>query len=651
MCGIAGIARRGDAPVSAALLERMAAALHHRGPDGRGTYADGHIGFAHTRLSIIDVEGGAQPMADEDGSYVVVFNGEIFNHRGLRHELELRGHVFHTRSDTEVLVHGYDEWGAGLLDRLNGQFAFAIYDRRRQSVFLARDRFGILPLFYAERDGDLYFGSEIKALLATGEVDRAADPAGLDQVFTFWAARPPRTTFRAVRALEPGCCALWREGRLAQRRYYAVDYSDVQPEGLDALRDLDGAMRAAVWTRLVADVPVGAYLSGGVDSSAVCALASAASLHALRTFSVTFDDPRFDESAYQQTVADALDTRHAVQRIGGADIARVFPDVVRHAETPLLRTAPAPLYLLSQLTRAQGITVVLSGEGADEVFLGYDLFKETAVRQFCTRQPGSATRPRLFDRLYPYLATPGRGNDFWRGFFLSAGAPDDPLFSHLPRFQLTSRIKDFYSPDFRERVAGVDPLAELRDALPRAFARWSPLHRAAYLEFTTLLSPYLLSTQGDRMSMAHGVEARVPFLDHRVVEFAATLPEASKLRGLKEKRILKRWAADLLPPPVTARVKQPYRAPDVPPFFAPEAPDYVRELLEPGALRQSGIWDPAAVAGLVRRCAAGRGMRAWESQALVGILSTALWQREFQTAVPQPTITARHADPPAAAVA
>jgi asparagine synthase (glutamine-hydrolysing) len=340
-----------------------------------------------------------------------------------------------------------------------------------------------------------------------------------------------------------------------------------------------------------------------------------------------------------------------VQRIGGADIARVFPDVVRHAETPLLRTAPAPLFLLSQLTRQHGIKVVLSGEGADEVFLGYDLFKETAVRLFCARQPGSAARPRLLDRLYPYLATSGRGNDFWRGFFLGAGAPDDPLFSHLPRFQLTSRIKDFYSADFRASLDGVDPLAELRDTLPQAFAHWSPLHRAAYLEFTTLLSPYLLSTQGDRMAMAHGVEARVPFLDHRVVEFAAALPEGSKLRGLKEKRILKRWAAGVLPRPVAERVKQPYRAPDVPPFFAAGAPEYVRELLEPGSLAAGGVFDPAAVAGLVRRCAAGMPMRSWESQALVGILSTQLWQREFQAAAPQPMITARRASPPAAAVA
>jgi asparagine synthase (glutamine-hydrolysing) len=563
----------------------------------------------------------------------------------------MRGHAFRTRSDTEVLVHGYHEWGAGLLDRLNGQFAFAIYDRKRQSVFLARDRFGILPLFYAEQNGDLYFGSEIKAILATGEVDRAADPGGLDQVFTFWAARPPRTTFRAVRAIEPGCCALWRDGRLSERRYYSVDYSGVGEEAPESQRDLDGSLKASVWTRLVADVPVGAYLSGGVDSSAICALASAASLHALRTFSVTFDDPRFDESAYQLTVADALDTRHAVQRIGGADIARVFPDVVRHAETPLLRTAPAPLFLLSQLTRQHGIKVVLSGEGADEVFLGYDLFKETAVRLFCARQPGSAARPRLLDRLYPYLATSGRGNDFWRGFFLGAGAPDDPLFSHLPRFQLTSRIKDFYSADFRASLDGVDPLAELRDTLPQAFAHWSPLHRAAYLEFTTLLSPYLLSTQGDRMAMAHGVEARVPFLDHRVVEFAAALPEGSKLRGLKEKRILKRWAAGVLPRPVAERVKQPYRAPDVPPFFAAGAPEYVRELLEPGSLVAGGVFDPAAVAGLVRRCAAGMPMRSWESQALVGILSTQLWQREFQAAAPQPMVTARRASPPAAAVA
>src|SRR5216117_3580438 len=567
MCGLAGVARQRPRGVSAELLERMAAAIRHRGPDGFGLHADDRIGLAHVRLSVIDVAGGAQPMTNEDGDVRVVYNGEIYNYLELRHELEVRGHVFRTRSDTEVLVHGYEQWGEGLLERLNGQFAFVLHDRRTASLFLARDRFGILPLYYGERGGDLYFGSEVKALLASGELPRALDPAGLDEVFTFWAARPPRTPFRGIRALEPGCWARWREGTLSIGRYYALDYSGAAAEPADALEALDELLHSGVRLRMRADVPVGGYLSGGLDSSIVCALAAQASPYDLRTFSVTFDDPQLDESVFQQAVAGQLRSRHVVQRIGAGDIARVFPEVVRHAETPLLRTAPAPLYLLSRIVREHGIKVVLTGEGSDEVFLGYDLFKEAVIRLLCWRRPAS----RVLDGLYPGIAPASGKGDFWRGYFMTAGSPDDPLFSHLPRFQLTARIKDFYAAEFRAGLGPFDPLAELRARLPAGFRAWSPLARAAYLEITTLLSSYLLSSQGDRMAMAHGVEARVPYLDHRLFEFAAALPARSKLRGLREKHILRRWAAEvaggIVPPAVARRGKQPYRAPDVPAFF------------------------------------------------------------------------------------
>jgi asparagine synthase (glutamine-hydrolysing) len=635
MCGFAGIARR-DARgggVSPATLKRMASAIRHRGPDGFGLRADERVGLAHARLSVIDLAGGAQPMTNGDGNLVVVYNGEIFNFPELKHELSARGYVFRTRSDTEVLLHGYDEWGGeAMLDRLNGQFAFAIYDRRDESLFLARDRFGILPLFYAERSGDFYFGSEVKALLASGELPRALDPAGLDEVFTFWAARPPRTPFRGIQTLEPGCCARWRDGRLTLRRWYTLAFENPAVERAGALDQLDELMRLSVRRRLLADVPVGGYLSGGLDSSAVCVLATMQSTAELRTFSVAFADPRFDESAHQQAVASAVKSHHAVQHIGPEEIARVFPEVVRHTETPLVRTAPAPLYLLSRLARERGIKVVLSGEGADELFYGYDLFKETVVRQFCLRQPGSSSRPRLFDRLYPYLAPGARAGDFWRRFFLEAGTPDDPLFSHLPRFRLTGWIKEFYSEEFRAGLGGFDALGELRDALPPAFNRWSTLARAAYLEMVTLLSPYLLASQGDRMAMAHGVEARVPYLDHRLYEFAAALPDRSKLRGLREKEILRRWAASVLPSSAAQRTKQPYRAPDVPAFFEGRPPEYVAELLDDAALKQSGVFDPAAVRGLVRRCRSGHATGVREGQALVAILSTELWQREFLAA-------------------
>jgi asparagine synthase (glutamine-hydrolysing) len=635
MCGLAGLARGpGGGAVSADTLDRMAAALQHRGPDGCGRWAGPRVGLAHVRLSIIDVAGGAQPLGNEDGCVVVVYNGEVYNYLELRAELVAAGHRFRTRSDTEVLVHAYEQWGTGMLGRLNGQFAFAIYDRRTETVVLARDRFGVRPLFYAIAGGDLFFASEAKALFASGEVQAAPDLVGLDQVFTFWAARPPWTVFRGVYAIEPGCYAVWHDGALRHGRYYELEYPEAGEESSGAVAALGDLLGSSVALRLRSDVPVGGYLSGGLDSSITSALAARESPFPLRTFSVAFADPQLDEREFQLLVAGQLNSHHFVQAIGPGDVAAVFPDVVWHAESPLVRTAPAPMYLLARLAREHDIKVVLTGEGSDELFLGYDLFKETAVRLFCLRQPHSRVRPRLFDRLYPYLDPRGRRGEFWRRSFLEAGSPDDPLFSHLPRFQLTSRIKDFYSSDLRAELAGGDPLEELRESLPSRFKAWSPLNRAAYLEMITLLSPYLLSSQGDRMSLAHGVEARYPFLDHRVFEFAAGLPIRSKLRGLKEKAILRRWAQDVVPPAVQQRAKQPYRAPDVPAFFTPEPVDYVADLLDEGSLGRTGLFEPSAVAGLLRRCRTGGGaaMGFRESQALVAIVSTELWHRQFISA-------------------
>lgn len=629
MCGIAGIARHSAAGITVDSLGRMAAAIRHRGPDGYGFYFGRRVALAHVRLSVIDIAGGAQPLTNEDGQIVVTYNGEIYNHLELRRELEERGHVFRTRSDTEVLVHGYEEWGVNVLHRLNGQFAFALYDRNRETVFVARDRFGVRPLFYAQRNGDFYFASEIKAILATGEVEASLDPRGVNEVLTFWAARPPRTPFSGIASLEPGTYGVWKDGALWLRHYYELDYPESAEEPTDVIEQLDELMLRSAGARMRADVPVGAYVSGGLDSSITATLAASASPHTLRSFSIAFEDPKFDESAYQREVADAVGSMHAVATIGPAAIAETFPEVIWHTETPLLRTAPVPMYHLARLTKDLGIKVVLTGEGADELFLGYDLFKEVSVRRFCMRRPDSLGRRRLFDRLYPYLAEQGRRGDFWRRFFLDAGDPGDPLFSHLPRFLLTSRIKEFYSPEFKAEIGGIDAISELRSSLPTRFFAWSSLNQAAYLEMTTLLSPYLLSSQGDRMAMAHGVEGRFPFLDHRLFEFAAALPTSSRLIGLREKDVLRRWAARILPPGIKARGKQPYRAPDAPSFFASDSPEWVADHMTPSALDAVGIFAPSAVAGLLRRCRAGLVTGFRENQATVGILSTQLWHHQF----------------------
>jgi len=647
MCGIAGIARANGGRVTEELLVRMANAVRHRGPDGSGIFTADGVGLAHTRLSIIDVEFGAQPLGNEDGQVIITYNGEVYNYIELRAELEACGHVFRTRSDTEVLVHAYEQWGDDFPTRLNGQFALAIYDRRRRRVVLVRDRVGVRPLFYSRQGESLYFASEIKALFATGEVPKAPDLAGLDEVFTFWGARAPRTCFAGVRQLEPGTMAIWERNDLRIRRYYQLDYPEARDESPDALRQLDEIMRSSVGLRLRSDVPVGGYLSGGLDSSITCALAASDAAAELHTFSISFEDPLFDEANFQRLVASQIRCRSWVREIRAGDIADVFPSVVRHAETPMVRTAPAPMFLLAQLTRENGIKVVLTGEGADEVFLGYDLFKETSVRLFCLRQPQSTTRPLLFDRLYPYLKH--GGGDFWRRSFLQAGGPDDPLFSHLPRFLLTSRIKAFYSDAMRDALAGVDVMGELRQALPSEFARWSPLNRAAYLESTTLLSSYLLSSQGERMGMAHGVEGRFPFLDHRLIELAAALPTSSKLIGLKEKSILKRWAKNVVPRAVTDRHKQPYRAPDAPVFFQGKTCEYVEHLLSDENVARVGIFDPRGIGGLLRRARTGKISSFAENQAFVAALSTQLWHDAFFSAsVPASMIRPERVQIPAA---
>jgi len=607
----------------------MAASIRHRGPDGYGFYVGHRVGFAHVRLSIVDLVGGAQPLTNEDGQIVVTYNGEIYNHPELRRELEKKGHIFRTRCDTEILVHGYEEWGVKLLQRLNGQFAFAIYDRNTETVFIARDRFGVRPLFYAQRDGDFYFGSEIKAILASGEVEASLDRRGIDEVFTFWAARPPRTPFAGIASLEPGSYGILKDGALWLHRYYELDYPEAGTEPLDVIEQLDEIMLRSVGMRLRADVPVGAYVSGGLDSSLTASLAASASPHSLRSFSITFEDPRFDESEFQREIAADVGSIHAIAAVTEGNIAQSFPEVLWHTETPLLRTAPVPMYYLAKLTKDNGIKVVLTGEGADELFLGYDLFKEVSVRRFCLRRPTSPGRQRLLHRLYPELMARGKGGEYWRRFFLDAGSPSDPLFSHLPRFLLSAGAKEFYSLEFKSGLGAIDVLSELRGSLPVRYFGWSSLNQAAYLEMTTLLSPYLLSSQGDRMAMAHGVEGRFPFLDHRLFEFAAALPTGSRLRGLREKEILRRWASRILPPRIKARRKQPYGAPDAPSFFGPNAPEWVADHLTPDRLHGVGVFSPTSVGGLVRRCRAGFATGFRENQALLGVLSTQVWHHQF----------------------
>lgn len=642
MCGICGIVHRDGHSADLQLVARMLAQLPHRGPDDRGIYADGPACLGHCRLSIIDLSGGRQPMSNEDGSLWVTFNGEIFNYVELRELLVGKGHRFATRSDTEVILHLYEEYGADCVRHFNGQWALAVWDSKRQTLLLSRDRLGVRPLYYTTVAGALLFASEVKALLAHPHVSRQIDPRGLDQLFTFWAPLPPTTVFQDIRELPPGHNLLLHQGQARMMPYWQLDYGqvDARRSEADCAEQLLELLSDATRLRLRADVPVAAYLSGGLDSTVTAALAKQCVGARLRTFSVTFDDAEFDESGYQRQAVAHLHTDHQSVGCRLDDIAKVFPEVIWHAERPVLRTAPAPMWLLSQLVRQQGFKVVLTGEGADETLGGYDIFKEAKVRRFWAAQPQSPFRAQLLRRLYPYLPRLQAQPLAYREAFFRVRPEDlaSPFFSHLPRWELTARLKVFFSQQLRASLAGQDAFADCLATLPAAYGGWQPLCQAQYLESTMLLPGYILSSQGDRMAMANSIEGRFPFLDHRVVEFAATLPTRMKMKGLDEKHLLKRAVASLVPRAVLRRSKQPYRAPDAKCFLAalaspdrsrPAALAYVAELLSPERIADDGVFQPAAVAHLLRKLGHHGSSGIKDDMALVGILSTQLLLDKF----------------------
>lgn len=625
MCGIAGVVRKdSQEPVAESALRRMAAALRHRGPDGFGLASGAGVGLVSTRLAIFDVPHGWQPLQVAPGGSVLVYNGEVYNHPELRAALSHDGVRCRTRCDTEVVLRLLERDGLGALTRFNGQFALAWWEPGPRRLTLVRDRFGVRPLYYAlDARGGLTFASEASALFASGEVEAEPDLLGLDDVCSTWGARAPRSVFAGVRRLGPGGVLVWEQGRVVlDDTWWEPDVAgaSARPE-----EDLGELLRDSVRLRLRADVAVGTYLSGGLDSSLVTALACQEIDHPLRTFSVAFDDVRYDESAFQLEVAAALGTEHHVVRVGRRELADGFRDAVHHAETPLVRTAPVPMALLAQSAREHGITVVASGEGADELFWGYDLFKEVLLRRAASHDPSAAQQ---LDQLYPHLADRARG-PAWRRSFVEAGAGDDPLFSHQVRVTATSALRALYRGDVAEVVGADDSLGRLRASLPPAFASWGDLERATWLELQTLLEPYLLAAQGDRVAMAHGVEGRYPFLDHRVFEHAMRLRPERKLDGMRDKVALRELAASVLPPVITARPKQPYRAPEVEPFFGEAAPEWVEACLSPSALRAVGLFDEQRVGGLLRRCRDGRVRGQREAMALVGVLSTQVWFEHF----------------------
>jgi asparagine synthase (glutamine-hydrolysing) len=523
---------------------------------------------------------------------------------------------------------------------------------------LSRDRVGVRPLYFAEHGGRLWFGSEVKAIFAAApELPRAFDPAGLDETFTFWTAVAPRTVFQGVSELEPGHTRVYElappgddaGARVSDRAYWTPRY----PTGADgfagSLDDARDAVRAALeqataLRMLRADVDVGSYLSGGLDSSLIAALGLRAKGSRFHTFSLRFEDAEYDETAYQRKMVEHLGSEHHEVVVSRGDIARVFPAVVRHAERPILRTAPAPMFLLSRLVRDAGIKVVLTGEGADEMFAGYDVFREGVVRRFWARRPQSKLRPRLLERLYPYLArSPVAQRAMAQAFFgQNLERHREPGFAHDTRFRTTAALKRMLAPGMRAGRGDGDAVAGLLATLPEDFTRWTPLAQDQYLEVRTLMSGYLLSAQGDRMLMGNSVEGRFPFLDRDVMALADSLPDAYKLHVLDEKHVLKKVAADLVPAEILQRKKQPYRAPDALSFIGPGTPDWVEGVMTERFAADAGVFEPRTVAKLWEKCKARADSPQFsntDNMAVVAILSTHLvWdqlvRQPHETALP-----------------
>lgn len=635
MCGIAGIyAVKTNRPVERALLAKMAGTLNHRGPDEHGFHVGGGIGLAHTRLSIIDLSGGSQPIYNEDRSLCVVFNGEIFNYIELREVLEKKGHRFYTRSDTEVIVHMYEEYGRECFNRFNGQFAIALWDDRNRELILARDRVGVRPLFYSLLpDGTLVFASEMKAIFCYPGFEPEIDPEGINQIFTIWVNIPPRTVFKGVNELAPGHVMTASPKGIAAKRFWRMQFPDEHDYEERPLSHYTARIQEllfdAVTLRLRADVPVAAYLSGGLDSSVITSLVKKHHVNDLITFSVAFNDRNFDERVYQNQMVDLLKTDHRVIEATYESIGEAFSDVVWFSEKPMIRTAPAPLFILAGLVRSNGIKVVLTGEGADEFFGGYDIFKEDKIRRFWARAPESRLRPRLFSVLYPFIARDPRLERFWQMFFRKDLADTgNSCYSQLVRWHNTSQIKRFFTDDYQEQFSEEKIFSDLESYIDPDIKRWHPLCRAQYLEATLFMSGYLLSSQGDRMMMGNSIEGRFPFLDHNVIEFAATIPPVYKIYGLNEKFALKKAFEDVLPDQVLHRVKQPYRAP-ISRCFAGD--NFSASMLDTAMVQRYGYFNPDSVEQLMNkfRNQDWKNISERDDMTMVGMVSLQLLHHHF----------------------
>ncbi|MFJ4598121.1 asparagine synthase (glutamine-hydrolyzing) [Kitasatospora sp. NPDC088861] len=629
MCGLAGFLSTSLHPgATAEVITSMLSNIHHRGPDEAGYYLDDGMAMGAVRLAIVDLAGGSQPMSDPSGRYWICFNGEIYNHIELRAELERLGRPFRTdHSDTEVVLQAWIQWGSDCFTRFNGAFAVAIRDAATGDLVLARDRYGKRPLFYADAGGDFLFASEMKAFRAFPGFRFEFDPRELATTYAAWTPLPDRTPFRGVRQLPMGSALTISAGRRSLRPYEDLDFDvpgfdGTEAEAIDMLRQ---TLRTSVELRLRSDVEVGVYLSGGLDSSIVTRLATQLSPYEVRTFSVAFQDKSFDESDSQRLVAEHLGTLHTAVPITSEDITDHFPAAVYHAEVPTFRTSFVPMFLLSRHVRDAGIKTILSGEGADEAFLGYSLFRETLLRARWNELTDGERRTRLAG-LHPELEHFGSAHQaHLLGLYQQFSVERLPgLFSHEMRYQ---------NGRFAARLLAdrIDPFADLLDLVAGTpgYADMTAMHKAQWLEYKTLLPGFLLSTQGERAALAHSVENRCPFLDPAVVRAAASV----NLRyddGQVEKAILKKAFRAELPEWTTSRPKQPYRAPGSA-AFKESRPDYLELLLSDHELAGIGCLDAKFARRLVDKVMTSpvEEVSTKEDQTFLYLLTTAVLHQQF----------------------
>jgi len=627
MCGIAGFvadsSQGGVAPQSPPRLEaefslvhRMCEVIRHRGPDDEGIHVEPGVGLGMRRLSIIDLAGGRQPMHNETRTIWIVFNGEIYNYRELRRELEASGHHFYTASDTESIIHAYEEWGEDVFRRLRGMFGLAIWDARQRTLLLARDRSGIKPLHYTERHHRLYFASEIKSLLAVGAVDSQLNLEALDHYLAFLYTPRDRSIFENVKKLPPGHYLRWRDGRAEVTQYWQIAADETFRGSEDEAAEQLGAVLAeAVRSHLVSDVPLGAFLSGGVDSSAVVSLMARASSQPVKTFSIGFDEPEFDELDHARVVAQHFATDHH-EFVVRPDGLSILDRLIAHFDEPFADSSAIPTWYVSEIAR-QHVTVVLSGDGGDELFGGYDRYlPHPRVAQFDRLAiPGLRRAAHL---VWPRLPHGARGKNFLRHV---AKDPDARYLDSVAFFQADERAS-LYSAEFRDARS-----ATAEQTLARHFERLSglPLHgRMMRFDFETYLPEDVL-TKVDRMSMAHSIESRVPLLDNEVIDFAATLPSDFKIRNGRRKHVFKEALRPLLPANILERRKQGFGIP-LGAWFRGGLTDLFADVLHSPRTEQRGYFEASFVRRLTDEHLAGKRdhtLRLWQ------LLVFELWQRQY----------------------